>query len=349
MPGFFSNPFGSRSSEDLPTIEPVVQNVERRSSMDEQLDWHETIMFGAAEEPQRLRRASSFGDISAYANMAPAPTQPDAPEATTDRPAFRYRTPSVVAARQEGLGYTRQRQGSVMGDRRGSIASRRTSIYDRNGSVQSGRRPSLATSGPESRGRQPSVAWARQSSVIDRQLANMTWSDAERLMSLDDNFYDAIGDATQGRRVSLLGDKLKGMREKEQEKKPGVTTIDIGTTDYPTITDPKDPRKDLSKKSMRSQKLGLMLLIVGLNAGMLFGSIFGGGPAGHFVLAFILFTKSKDFLSVMVALFYLPLRMIYRLIKPPPPVKPSWILTFIPAYSESEGELSCAPSLFHFA
>lgn len=60
---------------------------------------------------------------------------------------------------------------------------------------------------------------------------------------------------------------------------------------------------------------------------------------GLVVFCFILFIKSKDFLSVLLSAGGLLARRIYRIFKPLAPVPQQWILTLIPAYSESEEQI----------
>lgn len=354
MPGFWSNPFDNAT---LPTVEPRGDDrFDRRMSTvsleEPELNWHERVLFGAPINQPRRRRASSFGEVPQ--NSVPQPQDGADAEQEPSRPdAFRFRTPSVVDARVNGLGRTRARQGSVAGgrrpstyDRRTSISDRRTSISDRRGS--SGRRPSLTATGTDNRSRQPSVAWARQSSIIDRQLANLTWTRAEDLYALDDKFYSTLGDATKGLTPAPWTEKILDPKDKISTVVtvvPTTTTSDpekvTGVVEelYPSIADPKDPARVLGRTNLRGQKFMVMAFVLLLNIGCMLGAILGGGPAGTFVFTFILFVKSKDFLSVVLAMFYMPLNAIRRYFKPPPPVTGKWILTLIPAYSESEEQI----------
>lgn len=338
MSGFFTNPFGggaATTGQDEATSSSVqstrtVARRRRASSFGEVEEspqtyaFHETFMFGPAamEEPRR-RRASSLGEVPEIVSMG------EGQEATPDRPAnFRNRTPSVVDARLNRLGRTRHRQGSVYGERRGSTAGVR--------------RPSLAH---VQRSRQPSAAWARQSSIVQEQLSQMTWTQAENMLGLTDTFYSDPEAQRQALRRSTIVDpeKFKARLAQDTAKQQEID-LEKGekATDghgYPIIEEPKDPARVLGRWNLRQQRLAFMCFVMFLNLGCLFGALFGGRHAGKFVLAFIIFVKSKDFLSCVLAMIYMPSRAIHRYFRPLPPVDGKWILTLIPAYSESEEQI----------
>lgn len=106
--------------------------------------------------------------------------------------------------------------------------------------------------------------------------------------------------------------------------------------DYPKIADPKDPARVLRKRDLRTQRLFFFSIVICMNLGALFAAIFAGGT---WVFVFILFIKSKDCLSVVVSAIGLLCSSVWRLMVSPKPVTPKWILTLIPAYSESEEQI----------
>ncbi|KAL1636305.1 hypothetical protein SLS56_001285 [Neofusicoccum ribis] len=106
---------------------------------------------------------------------------------------------------------------------------------------------------------------------------------------------------------------------------------------YPEIEDPIDPARILSPRDLRNQRIFFFSIVVSLNLG--FAAIALFAKQGLFVFTFILFIKSKDFLSVIISAVGILLRKIYRHFVPLPPVPQQWILTLIPAYSESEEQI----------
>jgi hypothetical protein len=106
---------------------------------------------------------------------------------------------------------------------------------------------------------------------------------------------------------------------------------------YPEIPEPKDPARTLQRKDLRNQKLFFLGVIIFLNVGMAMFAVFANQKMVIFI--FILFIKSRDFLSALLSAFGLLTRRIYRIFKPPVPVPEQWILTLIPTYSESEEQI----------
>ncbi|KAL5433240.1 hypothetical protein PMIN05_008452 [Paraphaeosphaeria minitans] len=106
---------------------------------------------------------------------------------------------------------------------------------------------------------------------------------------------------------------------------------------YPDIPDPRDPARILDRSELRKQRLIFWGIIAVINVGMAMIAVFA--HKGMIVFVFILFIKSKDFLSCLVSAFGLLIRRIYRIFRPLSPVSQQWILTLIPAYSESEEQI----------
>lgn len=106
---------------------------------------------------------------------------------------------------------------------------------------------------------------------------------------------------------------------------------------YPDIEDPVDPARILAPKDLRNQRIFFFATVLSLNLGCAAIALFAN--EGMFVFVFILFIKSKDFLSVLISALGILFRKIYRYFKPLAPVPQQWILTLIPAYSESEEQI----------
>ncbi|KAL1652063.1 hypothetical protein SLS58_000187 [Diplodia intermedia] len=126
--------------------------------------------------------------------------------------------------------------------------------------------------------------------------------------------------------------------ETEEEPPKAVRFEDtVAGCGYPEIEDPVDPARVLGPKDLRNQRIFFFTVVVSLNLGCAAIALFA--HEGMFVFVFILFIKSKDFLSVIVSALGLLFRKIYRYFKPLAPVPQQWILTLIPAYSESEEQI----------
>ncbi|KAF2090454.1 glycosyltransferase family 2 protein [Saccharata proteae CBS 121410] len=106
---------------------------------------------------------------------------------------------------------------------------------------------------------------------------------------------------------------------------------------YPKIPDPADPARVLGPRDLRFQRIAFLGTIICLNVACAATAIWVHD--GVFVFVFILFIKSKDFLSVIVSAVGLTVRAIWRFFRPLKPVRRQWILTLIPAYSESEEQI----------
>ncbi|KAK1977709.1 LOW QUALITY PROTEIN: ESV-1-84 [Colletotrichum cereale] len=112
---------------------------------------------------------------------------------------------------------------------------------------------------------------------------------------------------------------------------PGDT---VETCLYPDIPDPVDPARILTKNDLRNQRTIFLGVIVLLNILMAITAIFG--KRSKLTLVAVLFIKSKDFLSAIVSPLGMAFCGICALFRPPEPL---WILSLIPAYSESEEQI----------
>ena len=106
---------------------------------------------------------------------------------------------------------------------------------------------------------------------------------------------------------------------------------------YPIIADPVDAAHVLSPWSLRWQRIMVCFLVFCMNAAFLIAALLS--HRFGWVLAIILFMKSKDVLSTVISVVVLPIQAIYRHRHPAEEVSPKWILTLITAYLETEEEI----------
>jgi len=142
---------------------------------------------------------------------------------------------------------------------------------------------------------------------------------SEKLEEICNNVFEEATAITQGARGTVNID------------------VDLEACDYPEIEDPQDPARILLPVDLRRQRIFFFSIIVSLNIAALMAAVFG--HSGTWVFCFILYIKSKDCLSVVISAIGLFSGFIHRLIKPQGPVPSKWILTLIPAYSESEEQI----------
>ncbi|KAK6207944.1 hypothetical protein QIS74_13025 [Colletotrichum tabaci] len=117
-------------------------------------------------------------------------------------------------------------------------------------------------------------------------------------------------------------------------EKPSKFVTDFG---WPILPDPLNPNKKLTPRQLTAQRVCFILVVFLLNIGLAAVACFGN--TGLATLVFILFVKCKDFLSSLLSLVCLTGTSVYRRFRPPAPVSQRWILSLIPAYSESEEQL----------
>ncbi|KAH6887059.1 chitin synthase-domain-containing protein [Thelonectria olida] len=111
----------------------------------------------------------------------------------------------------------------------------------------------------------------------------------------------------------------------------------VETCGYPEVPDPVDPARVLNRKDLTDQRVKFLGGIVLLNILMTITAFFGKKSKIIFVM--ILFIKSKDFLSAIISPLGIFLTWLKRLIFKQEPVEQKWILSLIPAYSESEEQI----------
>lgn len=108
-------------------------------------------------------------------------------------------------------------------------------------------------------------------------------------------------------------------------------------SNWPLIRNSYDPARQLKKSDVWKQRIAFLSIVFFLNAGLLIAALVTHSHTWVFV--FILFVKSKDCGSALISAAGLACRSVFRMFKPLQPVGAKWILTFIPAYSESEEQI----------
>ncbi|KAI4719365.1 hypothetical protein E4T48_04420 [Aureobasidium sp. EXF-10727] len=127
------------------------------------------------------------------------------------------------------------------------------------------------------------------------------------------------------------------LKSTHQEHVVPTTQETYITTTYPEIADPVDPCRNLTRNDLIKQRVVFSSNIFAINVAMLVFALWAPRAiSGRWVLSFIVFIKSKDCISSLVSCAYLIYKAIKEYFKPPPPVESKWILSLIPAYSESE-------------
>ena len=109
------------------------------------------------------------------------------------------------------------------------------------------------------------------------------------------------------------------------------------TSWWPRIRTTYDPARKLKPDEIFHQRVFFFGVVLLLNAAALIGALTAQNHA--WVFAFILFVKSKDCIQSIYSAIALASRALFRLIFPLKPVEAKWILTLIPAYSESEEQI----------
>lgn len=106
---------------------------------------------------------------------------------------------------------------------------------------------------------------------------------------------------------------------------------------YPDIGEVSDPARRLTPGELLFQRATFFGTIIAINLVCLMGSLFSNSH--QWVLALITFVKCKDVLSAVLSPLCFYAAPIMRWVWPPRPVETQWILTLIPAYSESEEQI----------
>ncbi|KAK4629313.1 Chitin synthase 6 [Fulvia fulva] len=117
---------------------------------------------------------------------------------------------------------------------------------------------------------------------------------------------------------------------------PGAFDLDVEKGLAPD-QQPVNPARILTRRELLHQRLVFASIVFAFNVACIVVSAVG--YSGVWVLCVILFFKSKDFLSVWIQVFCRIYYAIKKLFVALPPRKAAWILSLIPAYSESEEQI----------
>jgi hypothetical protein len=162
-------------------------------------------------------------------------------------------------------------------------------------------------------------------------------STTENAASGSDETRHEVGSGEDKALVNGNATEPEPLSEAQEKDLPAEPQDAVDGCRYPTIPDPKDPARILNRSDLRKQRIIFWSIIASLNIGMTMIAVFA--HTGMVVFVFILFVKSKDFLSSLLSAVGLLTRSIYRIFRPLSPVSRQWILTLIPAYSESEEQI----------
>ncbi|KAF4495978.1 chitin synthase [Fusarium agapanthi] len=132
---------------------------------------------------------------------------------------------------------------------------------------------------------------------------------------------DFMGNVPQSDKADMLGSR-------------GLT---VETSGYPDVDDPVDPARVLSRQDLTKQRIIFLGAILLLNTILAITAILG--KESKISLAMVYFIKSKDFLSSIISPVGLVFTKVQQTLWPPDPVTQRWILSLIPAYSESKEQI----------
>ena len=121
------------------------------------------------------------------------------------------------------------------------------------------------------------------------------------------------------------------------KEKLGERGLSIEGSGYPEIEDPVDPARILSRRDLIKQRAFFLGTILILNILLALAAIRGG--ESKVAVSMIYFIKSKDFLSSIISPIGLLISKWYRVLRPVQTPTQRWILSLIPAYSESEEQI----------
>ncbi|KAJ4180215.1 hypothetical protein NW755_011903 [Fusarium falciforme] len=142
------------------------------------------------------------------------------------------------------------------------------------------------------------------------------------------------GDAPQ--QASTKDHDASSQKTAVEQPPPGPRDT-VETCGYPPIEDPVDPARILTPRDLRNQRIIFLGIIILINICMTVTAFFG--KKSKLIFVTILFIKSKDFLSAILSPLGMMATAIYHKFRPPKEVSQLWILSLIPAYSESEEQI----------
>ncbi|RGP72922.1 hypothetical protein FLONG3_6560 [Fusarium longipes] len=127
------------------------------------------------------------------------------------------------------------------------------------------------------------------------------------------------------------------VRSDSLEETLGGRGISVETSGYPEVDDPVDPARILSRNDLIKQRIIFLGTILILNILLALASI--RGKESKVAVLMIYFIKSKDFLSSIISPIGLAISSAYQFLRPKQSPTQRWILSLIPAYSESEEQI----------
>ncbi|KAI5275967.1 hypothetical protein E4T47_01027 [Aureobasidium subglaciale] len=161
----------------------------------------------------------------------------------------------------------------------------------------------------------------------------------EGVKALNPNLGQEKGNRTTEPEIAAAESQIILEEPKKTHQEHSITTAQetfVATT-YPEITDPVDPCYTLTRMDLVKQRVVFSSNIFAINVAMLVFALFAPRAiSGRWVLSFIIFIKSKDCISSIISCLYLIYKGVRDFYWPPPPVESKWVLSLIPAYSESE-------------
>ncbi|QGI67443.1 hypothetical protein CEK26_011394 [Fusarium fujikuroi] len=133
-------------------------------------------------------------------------------------------------------------------------------------------------------------------------------------------------------------DGLMGnVSQSDEAEMLGSRGLTVETSGYPEVDDPVDPARVLNRQDLIKQRIIFLGAILLLNIILAITAILG--KESKVALAMIYFIKSKDFLSSIISPVGLVFTKVHQTLWPPDPITQRWILSLIPAYSESEEQI----------
>ncbi|EKJ71812.1 hypothetical protein FPSE_07997 [Fusarium pseudograminearum CS3096] len=143
-------------------------------------------------------------------------------------------------------------------------------------------------------------------------------------------------DSEQISRVVKPGSDTETLQQ-PLEDKIGDRGLFVEDSGYPEVEDPVDPARILTRNDLIKQRTLFLGIILILNILLAIASILGN--ESKVAVAMVYFIKSKDFLSSIISPIGLVISNFYHVLRPVQKPTRQWILSLIPAYSESEEQI----------
>ena len=182
---------------------------------------------------------------------------------------------------------------------------------------------------------------------IAQRIASSTWPRSSPNRQFELFNFGSISRSSSESGSSACDSDLSPTDDHESINAPGFSALSthssIGvdsrevTSWWPTIRTTYDPARKLKPDEVWTQRSTFYCVVFLVNTAALLGALLAKNHTWVFV--FIIFVKSKDCVQSIYSAIALAVRSLYRLLFPPKPVEAKWILTLIPAYSESEEQI----------